>query len=59
MTPEERQQSLADARRACEWLDKHVPTWELDRGSSLRDEINCLIAEFTRLDAKEEAMEED
>jgi len=58
MTSEDRQQSLVAARRACEWLDKHVPVWVLDNGSSLRDEINCLIAEFTRLDGKEQAQAE-
>jgi hypothetical protein len=50
MTATERQQSLAAARRACEWLIKTLPAF----AHTPREELECLIAEFKRLDAGEQ-----
>jgi len=47
MTKSERQQSLINARRACEWLRRVLPMFD-DRPQR---ELECLIAEFERLDA--------
>jgi len=49
VTTDERRQSLAAARRACEWLNSYISIY-----SPHREEIECLITEFTRLDAKEQ-----
>jgi hypothetical protein len=49
MTPEERQSSLAAARRACEWLRDSIAVY-----GECREALDCLIAEFTRLDTSEQ-----
>ena len=50
MTPAERQQSLENARRACEWLARVAGAFD----SEPREEVKCLVAEFQRLDTKEQ-----
>lgn len=52
MTKEERQQSLINARLACKWFRRVAD--ELPPGQA-RSEVECLIAEFERLDAGEQA----
>lgn len=50
MTNEERQarqQSLTNARRACEWLEQGANIWRPEDW----ERVKCLIAEFKRLDA--------
>jgi len=51
VTPTERQQSLAAARRACEQLKEYA---ELLSGVSLWDKVGHLITGFQMLDAKEQ-----
>jgi len=68
MTNPERQQSLASARRACEWLreaymDSLIEDYVNDSALSgdeqaRRRQVMSLIAEFKRLDAKEQAQAE-
>lgn len=55
MTIEEHQQSLTNARLACEWFRRVAD--ELPPGQA-RSEVECLIAEFTRLDEKEQRQAE-
>jgi len=57
MTPEERQQSLAAARRAVEWLRQYTSTvvWI---NASLKERVTSLIEGFELLDAKEQAQAE-
>lgn len=54
MTNTERQQSLAAARRACEWLLQYTSTvvWI---NASLKERVTSLIEGFEILDAKEQA----
>jgi hypothetical protein len=46
MTTNERQQSLAAARLACEWLRANI----MDYNHEEWERLKCLIAEFKRLD---------
>jgi len=50
MTTTERQQSLADARRACEWLWSRVYDLPMQ---DMCESVKCLLVEFERLDEKE------
>ena len=50
MTREQRQQSLISARRAVEWLRRVAPAFD----ETPRLEVECLVAEFERLDEKEQ-----
>ena len=50
MTKEQRQQSLIKARHAVKWLRRVAPAFE----ETPQREVECLIAEFERLDAKEQ-----
>ena len=50
MTTTERQQSLINARKACEWLRRVAPAFD----AQPRAEVECLLLEFERLDAKEQ-----
>ena len=52
MTKEEREHSLIKARHAAKWLGIYI----IDQIETprLRGELECLIAEFERLDAKEQ-----
>jgi len=52
MNPTERQQSLAAARRAANFLKIYIQTEIVDE--RLRAEIGCLLDEFERLDAGEQ-----
>ena len=52
MTKEERQQSLIKARHAAKWLGIYIV--EQIETPRLRGELECLIAEFERLDEKEQ-----
>jgi hypothetical protein len=56
MTPAERQQSLTAARRAAHFLGKYIAS-QIET-ATLREEITCLLAEFTRLDAGEQKRNE-
>lgn len=51
MTKPEREQSLINARRAREWLRNVIVSVYGER----RADMECLLAEFDRLDAKEQA----
>ena len=51
MTTEQRQQSLESARAAAEWLRGYIVD-QID--GPMRKPIDCLLAEFERLDAKEQ-----
>ena len=53
MTTTERQQSLAAARLACEWLRRYTATivWI---NASLKEQLKVLIEGFEILDAKEQ-----
>jgi hypothetical protein len=53
MTTIDRQQSLAAARDAAHFLKLYIQTEIV--GERLRAEIGCLLDEFERLDAKEQA----
>jgi len=53
MTTTERQQSLAAARRAA-WNMCDYARREMLPDDQMRIDIECLYAEFTRLDAKEQ-----
>ena len=57
MTSAERQQSLADARRACEWLEEYLGSESQGViGDLIASEYALdLIAGFQILDAKEQA----
>jgi hypothetical protein len=50
MTNEERQQSLINARIAYEWLTRAAPAFD----QAPREQVECLLAEFRRLDDKEQ-----
>lgn len=52
MTPDERQQSLTNARRACKQLVEYAAGEPV---AIAREDIACLLFEFTRLDEKEQA----
>ena len=61
MTKQQREQSLINARRACEWLDFYVARPQItdDRiqisvGPLAQANIWALLDEFQRLDAKEQ-----
>lgn len=49
MDKDERQQSLINARRACDWLEGRAEDWRYEDWL----QVKCLIAEFQRLDEKE------
>lgn len=49
MTKSEREQSLVNARRACEWLAAYTEGQD-DIYAGEKLEVECLIAEFKRLD---------
>lgn len=51
MTNTERQQSLINARLACEWLGGHV-LGQLE--GPTHNQLACLLYEFTRLDEGEQ-----
>jgi hypothetical protein len=57
MTPEERQQSLAAARRACEWLEEYLQLAPQSMLGNLIawESVRELMAGFEILDAKEQA----
>jgi hypothetical protein len=58
MTNSNRRQSLINARRACEWLREYAAeecASVILRYNWQREEIACLISEFTRLDSAERA----
>jgi hypothetical protein len=48
-----RQQSLESARSACHFLRLYIESWIVDE--RIRAEITCLLDEFERLDAGEQA----
>jgi len=52
MTTTDRQQSLANARRAAHFLRLYIQSQIVDE--RIRGEIACLLEEFTRLDAGEQ-----
>jgi len=54
MTKEERQQSLENARRACEWLDGIKTRLPIKQFTEFASDIQSLVFEFSRLDAKEQ-----
>lgn len=54
MTKDERQQSLANARLACELLTGQIDSFF----GSYGDKVKCLIAEFCRLDTGEQKRNE-
>ena len=53
MTTEQRQQSLENARRAA-WKLAEYAAREMFPNDQMRIDIECLFAEFKRLDAKEQ-----
>jgi hypothetical protein len=57
LTSQQRQQSLAAARRACETLSQYVVEAR-PPNDPIGIDIQCLVAEFTRLDAKEQLQAE-
>ena len=54
MTPAERQQSLENARKAIAYLKSWILPELGEQGSVLYEYQACLVAEFERLDAKEQ-----
>ena len=47
----EREKSLRYARMACEWITEYLA---LPVNEPLAEQLTCLLAEFERLDAKEQ-----